>query len=460
LSVKKFGIEVRPPKPRTQGRTNILDPGLGLDSLRSALQVGGRYVDLAKIGWGTALVLDDLDERIALYEAFDIEVCLGGTMFEYAYSTNQVEAYANWLGELGIATVEISDGSVEIEVSDKLRWIEYFAADFRVLSEVGSKDSSAIVSPARWVAEIRAELNAGAAAVILEGRESGNAGLYRPSGEMRTGLVDEILESGISPASLIFEAPQKTHQTYLLEVVGRDVNPDNLARVAQRNRSRLLWQISRVVEAVPVGSTVVDLGGGAVPFMAVCQQMGYSTIVVDDFGDATYDGVDVVLGLFDDLGVEVRNVDIFSPDFRLGEAGSIGMVCSHDSMEHWHQSPKQLFHQCWSVLQPGGIFWLGVPNAVNVRKRLMVPLGRASWSSMDHWYEQPEFRGHVREPILADLRYIAADIGASDYEVFGRNWLGYRNPKAAVRALTPYVDRALQLRPSLCSDLYLWAQRA
>lgn len=235
--------------------------------------------------------------------------------------------------------------------------------------------------------------------------------------------------------------------------------PDKLGAIARRNKSRIVWQSQQVAERVAPGSKVIDLGGGAVPFMAICQKLGYETIVVDDFGDATYDGIDVVLSLFEETGVSVRNVDVFSEEFRFGDAGSVGMVCSHDSMEHWHQSPKRMFHLAWEALAAGGVFWLGVPNSANIRKRVMVPLGKASWSSMEHWYEQPVFRGHVREPIVADLDYIAADVGANNYEIFGRNWLGYRNPNPLVRSVTPYLDRALQLRPSLCSDIYLWATR-
>lgn len=241
------------------------------------------------------------------------------------------------------------------------------------------------------------------------------------------------------------------------DLVGR--YPENLARIAKANRERILWQVKEVVDHVVPGSVVVDLGGGSVPFMAICQELGFSTTVVDDFGDATYEGIDVVLSLFGDRGVTVRNVDIFSQDFEFGDPGSIGMVCSHDSMEHWHQSPKHLFHLAWDALATDGVFWLGVPNAANLRKRLMMPLGKAPWSLMQDWYEEPIFRGHVREPIAADLRYIAEDVGATEYAVYGRNWIGYRNHRKMVRAVTPYIDRALQLRPALCSDLYLRAVR-
>ncbi len=216
-------------KPRKAGRTNILDKGLGLGAVADLLSVSADFVDLMKLGWGTALVLDDLDERLDLYRSHYIDVCPGGTLFEYAYATGQVDGYIGWLKDHSFSHVEVSDGTIAMEPADKLGAIERLAADFHVLSEVGSKDADAIVSPARWVKAIVAELNAGATDVILEGRESGTAGLYRKSGEMRTGLVDEVLDSGLDPDHLIFEAPQKTHQVYLLKLLGANVNFGNIA---------------------------------------------------------------------------------------------------------------------------------------------------------------------------------------------------------------------------------------
>jgi phosphosulfolactate synthase len=133
------------------------------------------------------------------------------------------------VADQGVTTIEISDGAVEFRGDDKLELIEKLASRFTVLSEVGSKDAAAIVSPARWVRAIRAELEAGAGYVILEGRESGTAGLYRQTGEIRMGLVDEIIESGIPLERLVFEAPQKAQQVWLLQTHGPTVNLANIA---------------------------------------------------------------------------------------------------------------------------------------------------------------------------------------------------------------------------------------
>jgi SAM-dependent methyltransferase len=241
------------------------------------------------------------------------------------------------------------------------------------------------------------------------------------------------------------------------ELIGRF--PESLRRIGEANRERILWQVDVVQSRIPAGGRVVDLGAGAVPFMALLQRLGYRTTIVDDFGDDTYHEVKSVLDQFREIGVEVRNEDFFAPGFSLGAAGTIDMVTTHDSMEHWHNSPKTLFRHIWQSLKPEGMIWIGVPNAVNLRKRLTVPFGVGSWSHMRDWYEQDVFRGHVREPVVADLHYIARDIGASQHEVFGRNWLGYRHPSQFVRAITPLIDVPMRAFPSLCSDIYLIAQK-
>ncbi len=219
----------RTAKPRTWGLTSIIDTGSGVAFLEDHLATCAPHVDIAKLGFGTSLITSNLDEKLEVYRRHDIVTCFGGTLFELFYLRGRLDEYRALLLDLGIDTIEISDGTAEIPPEDKLRWIEHFAAEFTVLSEVGSKDASVVVAPARWVRSIERELEAGATRVILEGRESGTAGLYRTSGEMRTGLVEEVLDAGFAPEQLVFEAPRKDHQTYLIRLLGPNVNLANIA---------------------------------------------------------------------------------------------------------------------------------------------------------------------------------------------------------------------------------------
>lgn len=218
----------RSPKPRIHSRTQILDKGTPVEWLKGFLADYGELVDLAKLGWGSSLVTPNLVEKIDVYQDFGVDVCMGGTLFELMWVHDRMDHYEQWLGDLGIQTMEVSDGTVTMDHAEKIEYISRFAQTFEVLSEVGSKDADAIVTPARWVADIKSELDAGATYVILEGRESGTAGMYRKSGEIRMGLIDEIVESGIPIDRLVFEASKKPHQVWLIEHLGPTINIGNV----------------------------------------------------------------------------------------------------------------------------------------------------------------------------------------------------------------------------------------
>ena len=222
-------IPSRPAKPRSVGRTHILDKGQGVAAIHDLMTIAAEFVDLAKLGWGTGVVTPNLEAKIEVYRRHAIEVCFGGTLLELAYMQGRLDEFADWVEQLGVESVEVSDGTVEFAGDDKVRTIEKLASRFTVYSEVGSKDAAAIVSPIRWVRAIKRELEAGSDSVILEGRESGTAGLYRQSGEIRMGLIDEIIESGVPADRLVFEAPNKAQQVWLLKNQGPDVNLGNIA---------------------------------------------------------------------------------------------------------------------------------------------------------------------------------------------------------------------------------------
>jgi len=224
-----LSVSDRTAKPRTAGLTSVIDTGYGVRLIDDHLRSCGSFVDLAKLGFGTGLITANLEEKLAMYREHQVEVCFGGTLFEYFYARGRLDDYRRWVSDQGVTTVEISDGVVQFPGDEKLECIAEFAKDFTVLSEVGQKDASVVVSPAKWVRAIRAEFEAGATRVILEGRESGTAGMYRATGEMRTGLVDEVLEAGFDVASLVFEAPLKDHQAYLVRLLGPSVNLANIA---------------------------------------------------------------------------------------------------------------------------------------------------------------------------------------------------------------------------------------
>jgi len=206
---------------------------------------------------------------------------------------------------------------------------------------------------------------------------------------------------------------------------------------------------------------ICDLGGGLGLFSIGCAAYGMKrTVLVDDFDDPVNHRVGAsILDLHRSLGVEVISCDVVETGI-LDITGNFDIITTFDSMEHWHHSPKRLFHEVVEKLNPGGAFVLGVPNCVNIRKRITVPLGIGKWSGMQEWYEADKFRGHVREPDVSDLRYIARDMGLVDIKIYGRNWLGYYSASQAIRFATKIMDYPLRLKPSLCSDIYMIGRKA
>jgi phosphosulfolactate synthase len=220
-------VPARSPKPRQVGLTHVMDKGLNLRDIEGLFDTAGEYVDIVKLGWGTSYVTNNLEKKIALYRSFETPVVCGGTLFEAVVARGRVDEYKSWLVDHRFSHVEISDGTIDLPREQKLELIADFARDFTVLSEVGSKDADEIYAPYQWVEWIREELAVGSWKVITEGRESGTAGIYRPTGEMRTGLVDEIAHE-IDVADIIFEAPNKTSQAWFVKHFGPEVNVGNI----------------------------------------------------------------------------------------------------------------------------------------------------------------------------------------------------------------------------------------
>jgi phosphosulfolactate synthase len=210
---------------RDGGLTHVLDKGLGVRGWEDVLETAGDYIDIVKLGWGTAYVTKSLQRKLEVLK--EKPVVIGGTFFEVVYAKDQLDDYKRWLQSLGLTHVEISDGTVEIPRGRKLELIQDFARDFTVLSEVGSKDSEVVFAPYEWVEWIKEELAAGAWKVITESREGGTAGIFRPSGEMRTGLVDEIAHS-IDFHDLLWEAPTRGSQAWFIKHFGANVNLGNI----------------------------------------------------------------------------------------------------------------------------------------------------------------------------------------------------------------------------------------
>ncbi len=234
--------------------------------------------------------------------------------------------------------------------------------------------------------------------------------------------------------------------------------PSALHDASMRDIRRQVFHVSTVA-ALAQGGRVCDIGGGVGLFSLGCTVAGLEAVLVDDFADPINAELgDGVLDVYRSHGVKVLRRDVIEEGFG-AEAESFDIITSFDNIEHLHHSPKALLHEVTNALRPGGWFFLGAPNCVDLKKRVTVLLGRGKWSGMADWYEQPRFRGHVREPDPDDLRYIARDMGLVDVRIEGRNWNGYSDRRRWVRRSVGYLDPLLQRRPSLCSDIYIVGRR-
>ncbi len=221
-------IPERTEKPRDYGFTMAMDKGLSLRQVEDFLEVSGDYVDIVKFGWATSFLTPNLKEKIKIYHDAGIPVYFGGTLFEAFIIRDQFDDYRKMLDTYGLSYAEVSDGSIELDHDQKCEYIKQLSGQVTVLSEVGSKDEEKIIPPYQWISLMQAELDAGSWKVIGEARESGNVGLFRSTGEVRSGLVQEILTK-IPFEKIIWEAPQKAQQVWLIKLLGTNVNLGNIA---------------------------------------------------------------------------------------------------------------------------------------------------------------------------------------------------------------------------------------
>ena len=218
----------RTEKPRLNGLTMVMDKGLSVQEVKNFLSIAHPHIDILKLGFGTAFVTVNLIEKIEVYQSYNIPVYFGGTLFEAFLIRNQFDDYISICKNYNINYMEVSDGSITIPHTEKCGYIEKLTKYGTVLSEVGSKDAVHIIPPYKWIELMKAELSSGSTYVIAEAREAGNVGIYRGSGEVREGLVQEILTQ-IPEEKIIWEAPQKSQQLYFLELLGCNANFGNIA---------------------------------------------------------------------------------------------------------------------------------------------------------------------------------------------------------------------------------------
>ena len=224
----------RTAKPRRSGVTMVIDGGVPAGLFADQIALGAEYIDYVKFGWGTSLVTNCLREKMSVPDSLGIGYYFGGTLFEKFVLQGRFEDFRRLCEEYGCAHVEVSNGTIDMSNSEKAGYIRKLADDFEVVSEVGFKDSgrSEMQPPSEWIAAIAEDLDAGAVLVTLEARESGSSGICRPDGELRYGLLEDILHGGVAVDKLLIEAPTTALQAHLITRIGPNVNLGNVPAAA------------------------------------------------------------------------------------------------------------------------------------------------------------------------------------------------------------------------------------
>lgn len=228
MNFKLKNLPDRTKRTREFGLTMVMDKGLSLRQAEDLIDSSKEQVDIVKLGFGTSSFAGNVKEKVKLYKEANFRVYVGGTLFEAFYVRGQLDDYKKYIDGLGIDTVEISDGSMSIPHGKKCEIISEFAKNYKVLSEVGSKEEGILISPARWIKMMQNELAAGSWKVIAEARESGTVGIYRPNGQAHTMLINKIIKN-VKPEDILWEAPKKPQQVYFIKQFGANVNLGNIA---------------------------------------------------------------------------------------------------------------------------------------------------------------------------------------------------------------------------------------
>ncbi len=228
LNFKELNLPLRTGKPRQYGLTMVMDKGLSVREAEDLMETSAEYIDIIKLGFGSSAITPRLKDKINVYKKAGILVYLGGTLLECFIVRNKVDDYLRAIESFGLTYAEVSDGSLEMNHEEKCSYIAKLSKHVTVLSEVGSKDAEKIIPPYKWIELMKAELQAGAWKVIAEAREGGNVGIYRSTGEVRSGLVEEILTQ-IPSEDVIWEAPNKAQQVYFIKLLGSNANLGNIA---------------------------------------------------------------------------------------------------------------------------------------------------------------------------------------------------------------------------------------
>jgi len=208
-----------------KGKFFLVDQGMTLDGYKSYLKENAHFFEFLKFLNGSALFLSNLKKKVNLLKSYKVKAFCGGTLFEKFFYEKKIKKYLKFLDDKNFQAIEISSGTVDISIKDRIKIIKNLPKEYTVFCEIGSKSKK--FSEKRWFEEIDAMLNTSANFIILEGRLSNNAGIYNLDGTLQFNLIKKIINE-FGKERIFFEASNVKSQTELFKEFGKDINLGNI----------------------------------------------------------------------------------------------------------------------------------------------------------------------------------------------------------------------------------------
>jgi phosphosulfolactate synthase len=220
-------------KPRTLGKTMVIDKGLGLNAFEDLLETSSAHLDMIKIGFGTSPLYPQhiLRKKIAMANSHGICIYPGGTFLEVAISKDEVTSYFEMITNLGFTGVEVSDGSIELDRKLRNQLIEQGMNEgLKVITEYGKKGWGSSIEIEELIETVKLDVEYGAELVTIEARESGlGVGIFDEQGNCKDEELNSVLSAIPGQDILLWEAPLKSQQVHLLQMLGSDIHLGNIS---------------------------------------------------------------------------------------------------------------------------------------------------------------------------------------------------------------------------------------
>ena len=178
------------------------------------------------------------------------------------------------------------------------------------------------------------------------------------------------------------------------------------------------------------GSSILDFGSGPCDKIGMLSFLGFDCSACDDLQDDWHkeeNNSQKILDYAKSLKIKFYHSDGKS---ILQMPDKFDMIMLNDVIEHLHNSPRSLLMPLIANLKVGGILFITVPNAGNIRKRIALLFGKTNFPNFSSYYwSKDPWRGHVREYVYDDLKELSNFLDLELKILEGRHHMLQKVPK-------------------------------